>query len=62
MSFLPEDLGSYKQAPYESCTKEEFEALAEGLSNIDLRNVIELSDMTNLTDQQACMGSSCDIV
>jgi ribonucleoside-triphosphate reductase len=63
MSFLPEDLGSYKQAPYESITKEEFEELSKGLHNIDLRNVVEMSDMTNLVDQAACVGgASCEIV
>jgi ribonucleoside-diphosphate reductase alpha chain len=63
MSFLPEDLGSYKQAPYDSCTKEQFEELAKNLHEIDLRNVVEISDMTNLVDQAACVGgASCEIV
>jgi ribonucleoside-diphosphate reductase alpha chain len=62
MSCLPEDLGSYKQAPYETISKQEFEELAIGLSNIDLRNVVELSDMTNLIDQAACAGGACEIV
>ena len=62
MSFLPEDLGSYKQAPYESITKEQFEELSKGLHNIDLRNVVEMSDMTNLVDQAACSGNNCEIV
>jgi ribonucleoside-triphosphate reductase len=63
MSFLPEDLGSYKQAPYDSCTKEQFEELAKNLHEIDLRNVVEISDMTNLVDQAACVGgASCEII
>ena len=62
MSFLPEDLGSYKQAPYDSCTKEQFEELAKNLHEIDLRNVVEISDMTNLVDQAACVGGACEII
>jgi len=62
MSCLPEDLGSYKQAPFESITKEEFDELAKNLHNIDLRNVVEMSDMTNLVDQAACSGGACEIV
>jgi ribonucleoside-triphosphate reductase (thioredoxin) len=62
MSFLPEDLGSYKQAPFETITKQEFEELSKGLSNIDLRNVVETSDMTNLTDQAACASGACEVI
>ena len=62
MSCLPEDLGSYKQTPYETITEEQYNEMVTHLHNIDLRNVVEISDMTNLMDQQACMGSSCEIV
>jgi ribonucleoside-diphosphate reductase alpha chain len=62
MSCLPEDLGSYKQTPYSSITEEEYNEMVTHLHNIDLRNVVEMSDNTNLMDQQACMGSSCEIV
>jgi hypothetical protein len=62
MSCLPEDLGSYRQTPYETVTEEQYNEMVQHLHNIDLRNVVEISDMTNLMDQQACMGSSCEIV
>jgi hypothetical protein len=63
MSCLPEDLGTYKQAPYSSITEEEFNKLSNVLHEIDLRNVVEMSDMTNLMDQQACAGgASCEII
>jgi ribonucleoside-diphosphate reductase alpha chain len=62
MSCLPEDLGSYKQTPYETITEEQYSEMVTHLHNIDLRNVVEISDMTNLMDQQACMGSSCEII
>ena len=62
MSCLPEDLGSYKQTPYSSIIEDQYNDMVTHLHNIDLRNVVEISDMTNLMDQQACMGSSCEIV
>ena len=62
MSFLPEDLGTYKQAPFESITEEQFEKLSVNLHTIDLRNVVEMADNTNLVDQQACAGNNCEIV
>jgi ribonucleoside-diphosphate reductase alpha chain len=62
LSFLPEDLGSYVQTPYETITKEEFENAVESLHNVDLTKIIELGDNTSLMDQQACAGSSCEIV
>ena len=62
MSFLPEDLGSYKQTPYESITEEEYNKMIVHLHNIDLRNVVEMSDTTNLMENLACSGGSCEIV
>jgi ribonucleoside-diphosphate reductase alpha chain len=62
MSCLPEDLGSYKQTPFSTITKEEFEELSKGLSNIDLTRVVEVNDSTNLMEQVACSGASCEIV
>ena len=62
MSCLPEDLGTYKQAPFESITKEEFEQLSANVHNIDLINVVEIGDDTNLVDQAACAGGACEVV
>jgi ribonucleoside-diphosphate reductase alpha chain len=62
MSFLPEDLGSYRQPPYESITKEQFEEMSKGLHNVDLTKIIEMSDNTDLMDQVACASGACDIV
>jgi ribonucleoside-diphosphate reductase alpha chain len=62
MSCLPEDLGSYKQTPFSSITEEEYNEMVTHLHNIDLRNVVEMSDNTNLMEQVACSGASCEIV
>lgn len=62
MSCLPEDLGTYKQTPFETITKEQFDELSKNLHSIDLRNVVEFNDMTSLMDQAACSGGACEIV
>jgi ribonucleoside-diphosphate reductase alpha chain len=62
MSCLPEDLGSYKQAPYSSITEEQFIEMSKNLHNVNLKNVVEISDETNLVDQAACAGNNCEIV
>lgn len=62
MSCLPENLGTYRQAPYESVTEEEYNKLSKVLSEVDLRNVVEVSDNTTLMDQVACSGASCEII
>jgi ribonucleoside-diphosphate reductase alpha chain len=61
LSFLPEDLGSYPQTPFETITKERYEQLVTNLNALDVAKVVEISDNTNLTDQQACGGDNCEI-
>ena len=61
LSVLPHSNHTYTQAPFEDCTREEYERLVETLSEIDLSNVVELDDDTNLTGELACAGGSCEI-
>lgn len=61
MSVLPYDGGTYIQAPFEDCSEIEFKRLEKYLHAIDLKDVIELDDNTNLVDQVACAGGSCEI-
>lgn len=62
LSFLPEDLGTYVQAPFETITKEQFEERVQHLHSLDLSKVIEYDDLTALMDQAACAGGACEIV
>jgi ribonucleoside-diphosphate reductase alpha chain len=62
LSVLPYFGGSYVQSPYEDCTKEQFEKMVQHLHNIDLSQIIEFSDDTNLSDQVACASGACEIV
>jgi len=61
ISVLPFDGGTYIQAPFETITEEEYERLESTLTSIDLTQVIEVEDNTNLTDQAACAGGACEI-
>lgn len=61
LSVLPEDLGSYVQAPFTECTKEEYEALLPFLKEIHLDKIKEDIDNTDLKGEVACGGSGCEI-
>ncbi len=61
LSVLPYDEHTYKQAPFEDCSPEKFQVLLEALQEIDLTQVVELEDDTNLAGELACAGGSCEI-
>ena len=61
LSVLPYNGGTYVQAPFEDCTKEDYEKMMKTLSEIDLSNVIEEDDETNLSGELACAGGACEI-
>jgi ribonucleoside-diphosphate reductase alpha chain len=61
LSVLPFDGGSYIQAPFEDCTKERYEQLVKTLHNINLADVIEIEDNTDLSAELACAGGACEI-
>jgi ribonucleoside-diphosphate reductase alpha chain len=61
LSVLPHSEHSYKQAPFEDCTKEEFEQMFTKLHSINLKNVVEMSDETDLSGELACTGGACEI-
>jgi len=61
LSVLPYDGGSYTQAPFEDITKKKYKELEKSLMNIDLFNVVELDDNTDLKGELACAGGACEI-
>lgn len=61
LSFLPKDLGTYVQTPFESTTKEVYDEMMAKLKDIDLRNVSEVEDNTNLMGEAACAGGACEV-
>ena len=61
LSVLPYNGGTYKQAPFQDITKEKYNEMLEYLKEIDLSQVIEEKDETNLTGELACAGGACEI-
>jgi ribonucleoside-diphosphate reductase alpha chain len=61
LSVLPYDGGSYIQAPFEDCTKEKYDELMETLHDVDLSNIVEIDDDTNLSGEIACAGGACEV-
>lgn len=65
ISFLPQDLGTYRQAPYQDCTKAQYEALlAKMPTNIDwsILKQYEKTDNTSSSQTFACSAGSCELV
>ncbi len=61
ISVLPYDGGTYKQAPFEDCSKEVFEEMSKYISAVDLTQVIEIDDNTDLSGELACAGGACEV-
>ena len=65
VSFLPHSDHTYQQAPYQDCTKEEYEALLSSMpERIDWEKLSEYEQEDNTAAMQtlACSGDSCEIV
>jgi len=62
LSVLPYDGGTYTQAPFEDITEERYHEMMKSLTNIDLSQVIELDDNTDLAGELACAGGNCTII
>jgi ribonucleoside-diphosphate reductase alpha chain len=62
VSFLPYDGGSYKQAPYEDCTKAEYEALVAKIpKSIAWDTIVEIDDNVEGAQMLACTAGGCEI-
>jgi len=61
LSVLPYHDHIYKQAPFEDCSKLEYDTLFAKLTEVDLSKVVEFEDLTTLNDQAACSGGACEI-
>ena len=61
LSVLPFDNGSYTQAPFQTIDKETYEKMVQTLTDIDLTNVLEFDDNTDLQGEAACAGGQCSI-
>jgi len=61
VSLLPFSDAIYQQAPFEDCTKEQFDKLNKLVKEIDLTKVLEMEDNTNRAEQLACSGGVCEL-
>ena len=61
LSVLPYDGGTYTQAPFEDISKSTYEYMMKSLTEIDLTNVTETEDNTDLSGELACAGGACEI-
>ena len=62
LSVLPYDGGSYTQAPFEDITKEKYEEMMTSLESVDLTEIHETEDETDLKGELACAGGACEVV
>jgi ribonucleoside-diphosphate reductase alpha chain len=61
VSYLPYDGGTYRQAPYEECTEEEYNNLKAKIPTINWGELKEVTDNVEGAQMLACSAGSCDI-
>ena len=62
VSFLPHDGGTYRQAPYETVSKEQYEELLEKMpKNIEWDSLFEGEDNVEGAQTLACVAGACEI-
>lgn len=61
ISVLPYDGGTYLQAPFEDITEAQYNALIGNVKALDLTQVIEVDDTTDLAGEVACGAGGCEV-
>lgn len=61
ISVLPYNGGTYVQAPFEDISEEEFLKLEPLLHGINIEDIKENKDNTDLAGEAACAGGACEI-
>ena len=61
LSVLPYNGGTYIQAPFEDIDEETYDKLMIALTKVDLSEITETEDETDLKGELACAGGSCEI-
>ena len=61
IAVLPYDNGSYVQSPFEDCTEAEYLEAMKSLHEVNLDQVLEVDDNTDLKENLACAGNGCAI-
>jgi ribonucleoside-diphosphate reductase alpha chain len=61
VSYLPYDGGTYRQAPYEECTEEEYKTLKAQIPKINWEELKENTDNVEGAQMLACSAGVCEI-
>tara|TARA_Y100001973_G_scaffold95522_1_gene149035 strand:- start:815 stop:1855 length:1041 start_codon:yes stop_codon:yes gene_type:complete len=61
LAILPYSEHTYKQAPFEECSEEAYNEMLKSLVTVDLNEVVEVEDNTDLSGEIACAGGSCEL-
>jgi ribonucleoside-triphosphate reductase (thioredoxin) len=61
LSILPYSDHSYIQPPFEACEKDQYTKMMCDLKHVDIEEILEETDETNLTGEIACAGGACSI-
>ena len=61
LSVLPYDGGSYTQAPFEDIDEAKYNEMMNTLKDVDLSNILEVDDNTDLAGEIACGADGCEI-
>ena len=61
LSVLPYDGGSYTQAPFEDIDEAKYNEMMMTLKDVDLSNILEVDDNTNLSGEIACGADGCEV-
>lgn len=61
ISLFPQDNGTFKQAPFETISKEQYEDWSKLVKELDLTKVKELENNTSLIESVSCGGGSCEV-
>jgi len=61
LSVLPHSDHTYKQAPFEDCSREKYEVLVRSLEKVQIKEIMEVEDNTSLQGELACAGGSCEV-
>ena len=62
ISLLPYDNGTYENAPFMECSKEEYEEAMSNMEGVDLTQIKEDHDNTDLAGELACSADGCVLV
>lgn len=61
LSVLPYDGGSYTQAPFEDIDEAKYNEMMKTLKDVNLSNILEVDDNTDLSGEIACGADGCEV-